>query len=563
MRNDRSITIAGEAGQGVQSIEAIMVALFKGEGRRVHATKEYMSRVRGGTNSTTIRYSPDPVRAWSGKMDLLVPLDAKALSRLGPWTGKDTVVLGDAGELPGAVDLPFSRIAADCGSARYASSVVVGALCALAGLRAGAGRAAVAGASAARGDEVRDGNIAAFTAGYAAAEAAKAAFPALELSTPPAPGGSPGPLLSGADAIALGAIAGGCDAAFAYPMSPGTSVFTALAGYARRAGIAVEQAEDEIAAVNMAIGAWFAGGRAMVSTSGGGFALMTEGLSLAGMIESPLVVHLAQRPGPATGLPTRTEQGDLQLAIRAGHGSFPRIVYAPGSIEEAFFIARLAFENADRFQVPVIILTDQYLVDSYYDADPLGAIAPPAPLRIVEAPPDYRRYAITPDGLSPRAVPGHGQGIVRADSDEHDEEGRITEDLPGASMAMKRKRARKAALLAGAALPPVLAGPDEYETLFVGWGSTELAIKEALRNAGIEGAAALHFPQVHPLPREAEGYLRRAKRVVAVENQEEALFARTLREAYGIGVDAEILKFDGLAFTVGELEERMAEEAGR
>ena len=174
-------------------------------------------------------------------------------------------------------------------------------------------------------------------------------------------------LIDGVEALAMGAVAGGCNFLSFYPMSPSTAVAVLLAEHSKEFGIIVEQAEDEISAMNMVIGAWYAGARGLASTSGGGFALMVEGLSLAGMIESPMVVHIGQRPGPATGLPTRTEQGDLLFALYSGHGEFPRIILAPGTIEDCFYLAQKAFDLADQYQVPVFILTDQYLLESHYN----------------------------------------------------------------------------------------------------------------------------------------------------------------------------------------------------
>ncbi|HDT15620.1 MAG TPA: 2-oxoacid:acceptor oxidoreductase subunit alpha, partial [Firmicutes bacterium] len=278
-------------------------------------------------------------------------------------------------------------------------------------------------------------------------------------------------LLDGHNAVALGAIAGGCDAVFAYPMTPGTGVFTAMAGYSHKAGIALEQVEDEIGVINMALGAWYAGARALVTTSGGGFALMTEGISLSGMTETPVVVHLAQRPGPATGLPTRTEQGDLNLARYAGHGVFPRKIYSPGTTKQAFMIAAKAFNDADKYQIPVFILTDQYFMDTYYNVPEfeLGGIK--IEKSITKTGDDYKRYALAEDGISPRGVPGYGTGRVCADSDEHDETGRITEDLDGISLKMKEKRFKKFDAVKQDALLPEVIGDKDYETLFVCWGS--------------------------------------------------------------------------------------------
>jgi 2-oxoglutarate ferredoxin oxidoreductase subunit alpha len=279
---------------------------------------------------------------------------------------------------------------------------------------------------------------------------------------------------------------------------------------------------------------------------------MCEGMSLAGMMEMPLVVHLAQRPGPATGLSTRTEQGDLNLALYAGHGDFPRVLYAPGTVEQAFSIARMAFKTADEMQAPVVILTDQYLVDSFTHIPwpDLGDLDP-APA-VVRTRADYKRYAFTMDGLSPRGVPGLGEGLVTADSHEHDEEGHITEDKE-LRVRMQDKRTSRHRLLAQRALPPELVGDPDYRTLFVGWGSTLPVVREALALLKRKRVAFLHFSQVWPLHPEAEGLLRKAKRLVAVEQNASGQFAALLRQEYALEFHDFILKYDGRPFSVEEM----------
>jgi 2-oxoglutarate ferredoxin oxidoreductase subunit alpha len=314
--------------------------------------------------------------------------------------------------------------------------------------------------------------------------------------------------------------------------------------------------EDEIAAINMALGAWYAGARAMVSTSGGGFALMTEGVSLAGMLESPIVIHLAQRPGPATGLPTRTEQGDFELALYAGHGEFPRIILAPGRIEDAFYLTQNAFNLADKYQVPVFVLTDQYFMDSYYNLPSFDPSRTKIERHVVKTTKEYKRYELTADGISPRGIPGYGQGLVAIDSDEHDTEGHITEDLD-LRTKMVDKRLSKADAMAGDTIGPELVGPQEYKTLVVGWGSTYNVIKEAIDNLGRNDVALLHFKQVYPLPKETQDFLSKAERTVIIENNATSQFGKLIRIQTGIDIEHKILKYNGLGFSVEEVTERL------
>ncbi|MFA6292417.1 MAG: hypothetical protein WC637_11575, partial [Victivallales bacterium] len=360
-------------------------------------------------------------------------------------------------------------------------------------------------------------------------------------------------LLNGAEAVGLGALAGGCNFVSSYPMSPSTGVLSFLAQNGSRFGIVVEQAEDEIAGINMAIGAWYAGARAMVTTSGGGFALMSEGLSLAGMLESPMVVHLAQRPGPATGLPTRTEQGDLELALYAGHGDFPRIILAPGNLEEGFCLAQKAFNLADKYQVPVFIMTDQFFVDSCYNTGAFSLGDVKIEKYFIETRREYKRYELTENGISPRGIPGFGEGLVCVDSDEHDQEGHITEDL-NLRIKMVDKRMGKLGMMKNESIPPKLIGLVNYRNLIVCWGSTLNAVCEAVGILGGSDTAVLHFSQVYPLDGDAvAGLISKAEKTVIVENNATGQFERILKIHAGVGFSHRILKYNGLAFAADEL----------
>jgi 2-oxoglutarate ferredoxin oxidoreductase subunit alpha len=282
---------------------------------------------------------------------------------------------------------------------------------------------------------------------------------------------------------------------------------------------------------------------------------MGEGLSLAGITEIPVVIHLAQRPGPATGLPTRTEQGDLELALYSGHGDFPRILLAPADLESAPALTARAFDLADRFQVPVIILTDQYFCDTYYNMKEMEA-AQPAENRFIATGDDYRRYRLTENGISPRGIPGFGTGMVAVDSDEHDEDGRITESEEVRN-GMVEKRHLKEKAIAKEATKPRFSGDAKYETLVIGWGSTFNTIDEAIRLAGLKKAAHLHFTQVHPLPAGIGKYLSKAKRTIIVENNSNAQFAKLIKLETGIEIGRKILKYSGWPFSVEELAEQL------
>jgi 2-oxoglutarate ferredoxin oxidoreductase subunit alpha len=336
-------------------------------------------------------------------------------------------------------------------------------------------------------------------------------------------------------------------------MSPSTGVATYLAQHAKEFGIVVEQVEDEISAMNMVVGAWYAGARALASTSGGGFALMEEGVSLAGMLESPAVIHLAQRPAPATGLPTRTEQGDLFFALFSGHGEFPRAIFAPGTIEDAFYLTQRAFNLADKYQIPVFVLTDQYMLESHYNVPSLDPHRIKPERYVVETDSDYKRYKLTENGISPRGVPGYGKGLVIVDSDEHDEEGHITEDMD-VRTSMVNKRLKKLELVSQEAIPPELIGNPDYKILVIAWGSNYNVVKEAMEKLRRDDLAFLHFKQVYPLHSSTADYLKKAEKTIIIENNATAQFANLIKLHTGISIGRKILKYNGLPFFVEEVE---------
>jgi len=559
---DISLVLSGEAGKGLNTIEKVLVRTLKLSGFHVFGSKEYMSRVRGGNNTVELRVSSRPVGAFVDRIDILVPLNGKAVHRLEHRLGRETMILGESGNIEEKyrsgrrfMEAPFVPLAEEVGDPIYANSVAAGVLAGILGAGEGILRDVTGKTFSGKGDEVAGRNIEAAGRGYSFGReiAEKEGLP---FGLVPDDSVRDNIVLSGGDAVSLGAIAGGCSFISSYPMSPSTSILVFLSRHAAEFGLVAEQAEDEISAINMAIGAWYAGARGMVTTSGGGFALMVEGLSLAGMTETPVVIHLAQRPGPATGLPTRTEQGDLLFVLRAGHGEFPRIILAPGTVEEAFYLSREAFDLADRFQVPVIILTDQHLIDSYRDLEDLHTDRAVTRNAFIETTDDYRRYEITGDGISPRGVPGFGSGLVCVDSDEHDAAGRITEDRD-VRAAMVEKRLKKAEKIREAALEPVLTGSEKYSNLVAGWGSNLPVIREALERIGAADTSFLHFRQVYPMHPRTQEYLEKAEKIIVVENNATSQLGSLLLLETGIEPDESILKYDGHPFSVEELADRL------
>jgi len=558
---DVSIVLCGEAGQGIQTVEHILTQTLIRSGYHVFSTEEYMSRIRGGSNSTLIRVSSKRISAPVDRIDLLIPFSPGAVRHVQKRISNKTVILGEkktyGKEYQGesAIDIPLSEITSEIGGPIYSNTVAVALLAGLLKVDREVLDRYLSHHFAGKDETIVQKNLEAARRGYKVSDELLRNRK-IQIDLVKRNETKDEILIDGVEALAMGAVAGGCNFLSFYPMSPSTAVAVLLAEHSKEFGIIVEQAEDEISAMNMGIGAWYAGGRGLASTSGGGFALMVEGLSLTGMIESPMVVHIGQRPGPATGLPTRTDQGELLFALHAGHGEFPRIILAPGTIEDCFYLAQKAFDLADHYQVPVFILTDQYLLESHYNIPSLDPARIPLQKHFVETKQGYKRYQLTESGLSPRGIPGFGEGLVVLDSDEHDEEGHITEDLD-LRTKMVNKRFKKLDLLKKDVIPPELVGPKNYKTLIIGWGSTYHTIKESLEKLGTKDIAFLHFKQVYPLHPDAVDHLQKAKKRVIVENNGTAQFGQLIRLQTGFDMDHKILKYNGLPFSVEELEEQL------
>ncbi|MFO7890425.1 MAG: 2-oxoacid:acceptor oxidoreductase subunit alpha [bacterium] len=562
-KDDISIVLCGPAGQGIKTAEQVMVSIFRKAGYNVFATKEYMSRIRGGSNSTSIRVSSKQVKSFVDRMDILVPLDREALehieSRITPETmviGEKEILLKEDKKIDYQIhDVALTELAEEAGGKIYSNMIVVGIIAGLLDIDSSLVHTFVEEIFSNKEKEIVKKNISAIDKGYNLSSIL-AADSIIEIKTKDKNQIQKEFLVNGGEAVSMGAVAGGCNFIASYPMTPSTSVLTFLAQHGKKFTIIAEQAEDEIAAINMVLGAWYAGARGMVTTSGGGFALMTEGLSLSAMLESPLVIHLAQRPGPATGLPTRTEQGDLLFALHAGHGEFPRIIFSPGTLEDAFFLTQKAFNLADKYQIPVFILTDQYFIDSYYNIRKFDLSKVKNQHFIVKTGNDYQRYELTDNGVSPRGIPGYGDGLVAVDSDEHDYEGHITEDLE-IRANMVEKRLKKMNSLVKEALVAERIGPDNSDTLVICWGSTVHIVKEALENIDADKIAVLYFKQVFPLSPQTADILNKAKKLIMVENNATAQFAQLLKLHLNIDISIKVLKYNGLCFSVEEVEKEL------
>ncbi len=562
--------IGGEAGQGVQTLGAVLARCFSLGGLHLFADQDYESRVRGGHNFFRIRVNDNPVQAIDGTTHILIALNQETIDLHRGELAPQGVLLCDSDKIKSAASdsqcfgLPLERLSQEkAGNKLMVNSVATGAAVAMVGYDFDVLAQALRQQFRSAGEAVVEANVTAARAGY---EQARQQFKA-DLGRGLRPTGDQKRMLSGGnEAIALGAIAAGCKFMSSYPMTPTTSIMEYMAGKAAEYGMVVLQAEDEIAALNMVAGACFAGVRAIAATSGGGFSLMVEALGLAGMTETPVVVIEGQRGGPATGLPTRTEQGDLEFMIHAAQGEFARAVLAPVTVEDCFWSTVHAFNLAERYQTPVIVATDHHLATSYTTLEPFDlsrvVIDRGQLLSEAEAGPDYKKYLLTPSGISPRALPGYQNALVVACGDEHDEEGHIIEDARTRS-AMVTKRLAKLQGMKQEALAPLTYGPAGAEVTLIGWGGTYGALAEAVDMLNRDGLKAnlVHLGQVWPLPAEAIAKdIAGARRTFVVENSAMGQLAHLIRAETGIQATDAIRKFDGRPFTPANIVDQLRKE---
>ncbi len=567
---DISIRIGGAAGQGIQTISSIIASTFVRHDFYVFVNQDFESRIRGGHNFDQVRISNTPVRAVADQVHILIALDEVT-------TGQDIDCLAENGVLlfdgettgfksdnPNHLSVPFARIAAEAGKSKIMiNAVATGAATALLDFKLQPVLDCIQEQFEQKGSETIEKNQKSAAAGYDFVRQNLKTGPPFKV--PSAKAVRRKMLLTGSQAMALGAMASGLKFYSAYPMSPATTIMEFVSSQADKYKIVLEQAEDEIAAINMVIGASFAGARAMTATSGGGFCLMVEALSLAGMTETPVVIVVAQRPGPSTGLPTRTEQADLNLVMHAGHGDFPRAILAPGSPEQALSLISKAFNLADKYQTPVIVLGDQHFGDAYFTVDELdlGGITIDRGHILTDqdlpSPLEYRRYAPGESGISPRILPGQTRAVLYADSDEHTEEGHITESAAVRNQMM-RKRMQKLEGLSQEIGPPEFYPSGQAELVLLSWGSTHGAIKEAVDKLNQNKIAArmLHYSELFPInPRHLAAAGLGKSKIIAVENNFTGQFADLFSHATGLAVDQRILKYDGRPFTSREIVDRI------
>src|SRR5207302_9217891 len=560
---DFAVGIGGAAGQGVATPGNILAKLFARRGLHINAYNAYQSILRGGHTFLTIRTSEQPVRCMGDDLAMLIPLNQDTMDRhLGLMRAgasvlydRDRVKPGAAAEGVQLCPLPLSDLAKNV---LYYNTAAVAAVLRLVSVELKPFEDMLAQQFKRKGDAVVAENVAAACAGY---EYAGAHFKPYAFSLPDT--GKRLAVATGNESLAMGGVAAGVKFYCAYPMSPSTGVLMWMARHGRQLGIMVRQIEDEIGVINVAIGAAHAGCRAMCATSGGGFALMSEALGSAAMMEIPVVCINVQRAGPATGVPTKTEQGDLWQVMGAGQGDYPRIIVAPTTIADCFRIVPQLFNLVDKFQCPGIILSDLLLSEGRSSIDPaeLDFSVPIDRGAVIgvngDSPPvngGFRRYLITESGISPRALPGTPGHVHVVATDEHDEDGVLISDEftdPHKRQAIHEKRMRKMEGVLPLLEPPEVHGPADARVTLVGWGSTEGVIHEAMQQLAVAGIAAnnLQIKWLVPLHVDAiVSILSKSPKVIMIENNYSGQFARYLRSETGIVADGHIRKYDGEPF---------------
>ncbi len=573
-----SVRVGGQAGDGIASVGEAIARSFSRMGLHVFALNAYQSVIRGGHVWFQARASPRRSYSQGDAADVLYALDKATVEIHAAQLRPGAVVVHDPekfavapSELPAGV-IPLAVPTLEIARKYTSQSILqnaggVGAVAFLAGIPLDVLHQVLVDSFGKKKGEVVDWNVGASTDGYKFAEGH--ASPNARVLTRQGPAKL---LLTGNQAIALGAAAAGCKFLAQYPMTPASTIMHWMAAHARTLGVVVKQAEDELAAIHMAIGASFAGVRSMTATSGGGFSLMVEALGMAGMTETPLVVVESQRSGPSTGLPTKTEQGDLNLMLGAGQGEFPRAILAPSHPADAYAATIDAFRLAEDWQTPILLASDFHLSENFATVDREELQAPPPPTSLFTVAPnggDYRRYQNTPSGVSPRAIPGQAGLQFIAGSDEHDERGHLISDVKAGiplwiseRQRMMDKRMRKLEGLAGAVPAPVLEGPPDAPVTFVTWGSTIGAVRDAIAELAEQGRPAnlLRFPAVYPLDvARVRPLLAGARRTVLVEANYSGQFGRLLRAETGFAIGDRLLKYDGEPFSPHEIVARALE----
>ncbi|RJQ33489.1 2-oxoacid:acceptor oxidoreductase subunit alpha [Candidatus Parcubacteria bacterium] len=573
-KNDLSWKIGGEAGFGIKSAGMIFGKIFMRAGYEIFDYTEYPSLIRGGHNTFQLIVDTRPVNSVTKAIDILVALNQNTVTENLAELTHGGVLLYDKDKVKvspakvserriKALAIPLTSLAKEAGGDLMRNVVAIGASLALVGQNLTIANRVVTENFKHKGKSVIDQNIKALKLGY---DFVKTNFQGeffCNLSTREKNNNI---LITANESLALGALAAGMNFYVAYPMTPSSSILHYLAAIAEQAGIVVKHAEDEIAVLNMALGAAHVGARAMVATSGGGFSLMVETLGLASITETPIVMVNVQRGGPATGLPTWTEQGDLQFVLRAAQGEAQRILIAPGDAKEAYELGAEAHNLAETYQLPVIILSDKIIAEGnttvpFFDTKKVkiqrGKLLTAAQLTKIK---DYRRYKVTDDGISPRALPGVKNGLYIANSDEHDPYG-FSEEGSANRLAQANKRARKLETFSEKMPQPLVYGNPRAKKTVVIWGSTKGVVLDAyahLEDKYKKKIKILQLQYIWPFAKEfVASILKNSKDVLLIESNQAGQLGQLIAQETGILIKKKLLKYDGRPFFREEISEAL------
>jgi len=572
--NSLSFLIGGEAGQGItRSGQLLGKAVMKG-GFHVFGANDYPSVIRGGHNLYLLRVSDREVHSQDDKTDLILALNEETvLQHIHELNEKGGVIYDQELDLTGKVNrpdvglypVPLSDFVKEIGGVPIMrNTVAIGAAIALVGYDLSYLKAAIADAFPGRDKIIADNQKAAEMGYNYTKENYGESFPC---GVEPSDSPQERIMLTGNDAVALGAIQAGCKFFSAYPMTPASPVLHYLINHDEETGMVVIQPESEISAINMTIGAAYTGVRAMTATSGGGFALMTESLGLAAITETPIVLMVGQRPGPSTGMATYSAQGDLLFTIYASQGEFPRVVIAPGDVDECFYLTGEAFNLAEKYQIPSIIITDKYLIESHKSTEPFKKTPINRGDLYTEetwTDDEYKRHKITESGISPRIKPGTMGAFTLSNSNEHDEYGYTTID-PEILEATTQKIMRKTTNLLKEVetLNPVkVYGPDDAEVTIVCWGSTKgpaLEALEILTEGGIK-TRLIQVVYIEPFPVQSfMSVIGKTDNLLLLEGNKTAQLGKIIKQNTGITFSNVYLRYDGRPFNPGNIAQKVKE----
>ncbi len=564
-KNNLSWKIGGEAGFGIKSAGIMFGKIFMRAGYEIFDYTEYPSLIRGGHNTYQLLVDTRPTNSVTRQVDVLVALNQETVNKNKAELVDGGAIIYDSNKLkiPAssiqdktilALGVPLTDLAKSAGGELMRNVVALGASLALVDQNLTIANKVVTEIFSKKGEITVANNLKAIKSGF---DWVKKNFTGRFICNLPTLPAKDNILISANESLALGALTAGLNFFVAYPMTPSSSILHYLAGIAETVGIVVKHAEDEIAVINMALGAAHAGARAMVATSGGGFALMTESLGLASITETPLVIVEVQRPGPATGLPTWTEQGDLQFMLHAAQGDFPRIIIAPGDANEAYAIGAQALNLAEIYQMPIIILSDKFIAEGNSTVKRFsgvnikinrGKLLTAAQLKSIK---NYRRYKLTSDGISPRALPGMAGGLHIANSDEHDAYG-FSEESSVNRNEQVAKRQKKLAVFYKTMPDPLVYGEAKAKKTVVIWGSTKGVVLDAYSQLDAKTKKKIRIVQYQylwPLAKDfTKQLLKNPNSVLVVENNSNGQLANLIAQETGIVIKNRLLKADGRPF---------------